>query len=229
MTFESYLEDLPLLHSWDNGRTWNTGGFDRAQLRNIHDLALERFGREARVIETGAGNSTITFLHLEPQRVVTIAPVERLRARILEHCAATGVPTGALDFRLGRSEVVLPEIALATPRPRFDVALIDGGHGWPTVFVDFCYFHMLLGRGGLLLLDDTQLHSVAELSRLLAQQPSFSLVAEWGKLQVWEKAVDDPFLPEHNGQPYIVEMSRPPALPNAERPRRRLLLRSKER
>lgn len=85
--------------------------------------------------------------------------------------------------------------------------LIDGGHGWPTVFVDFCYSNAMLRRGSLLLLDDIQLHSVAELSRLLGQQPGFTLKEQLQKLQVWEKDVDQLWLPEHSRQPYIVEMT----------------------
>ena len=75
---------------------------------------------------------------------------------------------------------------------RFDVALIDGGHGWPTVFVDFCYANMMMRSGSVLLLDDIQIYAVGELARLLEQQPGFTLKEEIGKLQVWEKETASP-------------------------------------
>ena len=90
---------------------------------------------------------------------------------------------------------------------RFDFALIDGAHGWPLVFVDFCYINAMLGAGALLMLDDIQLHSVKELSNLLHEQPGFSLVADLGKSLIFEKTTDDAYLPEWNQQPYIVRMS----------------------
>lgn len=213
MDFESYLHDLPLLHTWDSGETWNTGGFDATQLRRVHEIVSGEFpDRSVRVLETGSGNSTITFLYLQLDRLVSIAPAADLRDRILAYCAEREIDASPLDFRVARSEVELP--ALAFPGgddapPRFDVTLIDGGHGWPTVFVDFCYCNYMMGAGGLLLLDDLQLYSVAELSRLLEQQPGFRFREQLGKLQVWEKEDDQPFLPVHAREPYIMEMSKP--------------------
>jgi hypothetical protein len=32
MLFEEYLQNIPLLHTWDGGFTWNTGGFGRTEL-----------------------------------------------------------------------------------------------------------------------------------------------------------------------------------------------------
>ena len=85
---------------------------------------------------------------------------------------------------------------------------MDGGHGWPTVLVDFCYMNLMMGRGSLFFIDDTQIYSVAELCRLLERQPGFELVHELGKLQVWGKQTDEPFLPEHSGEPYIIDRTK---------------------
>lgn len=225
MSFETYLDQLPLLHSWDGGATWNTGGFSPTQLRRMHDIVRAQFpDRPVRVIETGAGNSTLTFLHLDVEQLVTIAPSDTLRDRILAAAEERSIDTGPLDFRVARSEFELPPMVLASDRtgwqtptdlPRFDVALIDGAHQWPNVFVDFCYLNMMLGTGGLLLVDDVNLHSIAELSRLLAQQPGFELRHDLEKLEVWEKTSDELFLPDHSEQPYIMERTRAAASPAA--------------
>jgi predicted O-methyltransferase YrrM len=214
----AYLDDLPRLHTWDLGVTWNTGGFYPSQLRRMHRIVRERFGDGARILETGAGNSTITFLYGCPKQLVAIAPSADLRDRILAYCADHEIESSPLDFRVERSEIELPAIALATDAPVFDVVLLDGGHGWPTVFVDFCYCNSMMRAGSLLLLDDTQLHSVAELSRLLERQTGFTFKEALGKLQVWEKDDDQRFLPEHSREPYLIEMTK-----RAERkPRARL-------
>jgi hypothetical protein len=211
MSFDEYLRDLPLLHTWDLGKTWNTGGFSSSQLKRMHEIITEHFeGRRVRVLETGAGNSTITFLQLPLERLVSIAPAADLRDRILAYFKEHQIDTTHLDFRLERSEIELPAIAFdardGSAAARFDVALIDGGHGWPTVFVDFCYANFMMRAGSLLFLDDLQIYSVAELSRLLSMQPGFTLNEEVGKLQVWTKDDNKPFLPEHSREPYIIEM-----------------------
>ena len=113
MDFETYLNDLPLLHTWDLGKTWNTGGLQAWQLKRMHKIVSGRFPGPVRILETGAGNSTITFLHLAHlDRLVTIAPAADLRDRVLTYCDTNGINTAGLDFRLERSEIELPGIAL---------------------------------------------------------------------------------------------------------------------
>jgi hypothetical protein len=35
MNLKEYFENIPLLHTWDGGQTWNTGGLDRRALEII--------------------------------------------------------------------------------------------------------------------------------------------------------------------------------------------------
>jgi len=205
-SFQQYLADLPLLHSWDQGKTWNTGGFVAKQLETFHRRAGGSTGGLS-IIETGAGNSTITFLHAKPAKLISIAPAEALFGRIHDYCAKNGLDETPLQAVLDRSEVVLPNIARqeVDAGRRYDVGLLDGGHGWPTVFVDFCYINILLRKGGILWIDDVQLHSVKELARLLTLQPGFRLVEDLGKVLAFEKLTDEALLPDFGAQPYIVE------------------------
>jgi hypothetical protein len=202
--FDEFLADVPLLHFW--GGQWRRGGFNPATLRAIHDVIA---GHEVRtIIETGAGNSTLTFLYAGVETVVSIAPDADLRDRIVGWAKDHGLDAGPLDYRVERSEVELPRLVLEDPALRFDAALIDGGHGWPTVFVDFAYCNALLPKDGLLLVDDLQLYAVAELDRLLAEQPGWELERDLGgKLHVWRKTNDARWLPDHAAQPYVTRMN----------------------
>lgn len=203
--FEPFLERLPLLHSWDDGQTWNTGGFGPEHLRTLIAFLRVRLPPRPAILETGAGCSTIAFLFLTPSRVVSIAPSADLFTRIRSYCEVQGIETFVLDDRVGFSEWVLPALAeLREAPPWIDFALIDGGHGWPTPFVDFFYANHMLRRDGYLMLDDVQLHSVKELVRLLAMQPGFELALDLGKSLVFRKTTLDRSLPEWTGQPYIV-------------------------
>src|SRR4051812_38595532 len=196
------LADLPELHHW--GGTSQVGGLNL----EIGDRLIAELARydAPRVIETGAGGTTLLFCCLEPASVTSIAPDAALRDRIVAEAAVRGIALDPLRYLCERSEVALP--ALAAAGERFDVALIDGAHNWPTVFVDFCYLNMMLPAGGRLLIDDIQLYSVAQLYRLLLEQErEFELVATDDKLATFRKRSERAFLPEWNDEPYIVRNS----------------------
>jgi len=199
------FSDPPLLHTWDEGQTWNTGGFSGPDLRWLADLCGAY--PAAAVAETGAGCSTLAFLWATTGPVVTIAPDAELRGRIEAAASEYGVSLSSWTFLDERSELALPR--LADGGHRVDVALIDGGHGWPTPFVDFCYLNRMLGNGGTLILDDLQLHSVGELARLLVHQWGWERVSDAPSQKTisLRKVSDEPFLPDWGGQPYIVERS----------------------
>jgi Methyltransferase domain len=193
----AFLQDLPTLHHW-GGRP-QVGGLDRRIGRRIVD-ELEPLEHPA-VLETGAGASTLLFLLLDVGQLTSVAPDEALHARVLAEAAARGISTDALRFVVDRSEWALP--AMAAAGEHVDVALIDGNHGWPAVFVDFCYVNVMLRRDGILFLDDVQLHSVSQLYLLLRNQPEYERIALDGKLATFRKVSDEPFLPDWAAQPFI--------------------------
>jgi len=206
MEFASFAGDPPKLHSWDGGKTWNTGGFSGSELRTIYDFCVRRIGANPTILETGAGNSTICFLYLKPKQVISIAPDQALFDRILDYCTKNGVSTQALCMHVASSEWVLPQ--LASTQQLLDLALLDGGHNLPTVMIDFFYTNAMLRKGGFMMVDDIQLHSVAELSRFIIHGTrSFRLVDSLGKrsMQIFEKVTDDPL--GDWGNPYIEALS----------------------
>jgi hypothetical protein len=171
---------------------------------------LERYD-SPRVIETGAGATTLLFCCLGAGALTSIAPNAELRDRILAEAGERNITIDRLRFLCERSEVALPRIA--ADGDRFDVGLIDGSHNWPSVFVDFCYINMMMPAGGTLFLDDVHLYSVAQLYCLLRLQKEFEYVALNSKLATFRKLVDRPFLPEWNGQPFISQNSTVPPAP----------------
>jgi predicted O-methyltransferase YrrM len=204
IAFGEYLADPPLLHTWDDARNWNIGGFSADHLQLIHSLASAI--PEARIIETGAGNSSITFLYTRPARLLSVALDESVFRRIEEYCSKAGIDTSRWHRIFEQSETALPKLMLSE-KPQFDIALLDGGHGMPTVFVDFVYMHARLKVGGLLLIDDVQLHSVKELARLLANEPGFTLVGQMNKLAVFRKEWDREFIGDFGNQGYVIEQT----------------------
>jgi precorrin-6B methylase 2 len=168
-------------------------------------LVTERAGAGSRVLETGAGNSTIAFLLAGAHAVTAIAPDAGLFERIRSYCAAHHIDAARLHECASYSEDALPGLVaeMEMRGEHVDVALIDGGHGWPTVFVDFCYMYRSLRKGGFLVVDDIQLYSVGELSRFLSEDPHVRLVECMPKTLVFEKTVEKRYLPDFGAQPYI--------------------------
>lgn len=202
---ERVIGELPLLHFW-NGE-WSHGGFDRAMLAEIQEHVVAELPRDFTAVETGAGLTTLLLLAAAPAHLLTVSvdPEGGLERRIREWAATHDLALGCLEYIEERSETALPG---ATAGVSADLCIIDGGHGWPTVFVDFCYLHRVLKSGGILLLDDLQLYSVKQLELFLVQQPDYSVLHRFGEKTVaFRKNWESDFLPDFGGQPFILEMS----------------------
>lgn len=206
MSFEEYLKNIPLLHSFDQGATWNTGGFNRPDFEKLHDFLRDRLPRKPVFLETGAGNSTIALLFLQPARLISIAPDAQLFERINGFCERNRISVTALESYIDGSQWVLPRLAIdnRASDPILDFALIDGCHGWPTAFVDLEYINSMLREGGFLMIDDVHLHAEKEMARLLAEHNAYSLVLDLGKSLVFRKMTTARHLGEWVDQPYIV-------------------------
>jgi predicted O-methyltransferase YrrM len=161
MDLETYVCNPPKLHFWDGGKTWVTGGLGPDELRVLHRLVSDT--PDAAVIETGCGNSSLTFLLSGVRRLVSIDIERDVPDRISRYCAEHGIDNAAHEVIVEPSEWALPKLAAAGNR--FNIALIDGCHGWPAVFVDFCYVNTMLSRNAILIVDDIQLYSVNELAK----------------------------------------------------------------
>ncbi len=83
--------------------------------------------------------------------------------------------------------------------------LIDGGHGFPTPYVDWFYTAGKLKKGGFLIVDDVGLWSCQILRDFLIEQPHWEFVAEyeertavfrkdsgWQRMLEWTQGVEEP-------------------------------------
>ena len=212
MDFAAFARTPPKFHFWDGD--WKDGGFSTYHLEKIYDFCRKHGPVSPTVLETGAGNSTVCFLHLEPARLISIALEQPLFDRVTEYCRVNAISTDPLQIHVGGSEWALPALASNQDHPRLDFALIDGCHGYPMVAIDFFYINTMLRKGGFLLIDDIRLHSVAELFRLLScQTEDFRLAANLGKLQIFEKLTDASQLGWWGTQRYVAALSGFPARP----------------
>jgi hypothetical protein len=164
---------------------------------------IAKFRNGPRSIETGAGNSTLLFMMLGCSEVTAIAPDPKLGPRIRSEAGARQLDDSVFRFIEDRSEVALPRLAL-DEQASCEIAFIDGNHGWPSVFVDFCYLNIMMKQDAVLFVDDIQLYSCAQLALLLKEQPEFELVSVVGKMATFRKRTRSRFLPDWGHEPFLV-------------------------
>jgi len=192
--FENYLKEIPQLHTWDGGKTFNSGGFTSCQLRYIHDFIKKNIATP-RILETGAGNSTLCFLFTEPEILTTICPrngQEFLWAGLFKNINKFNLNKNKLNLIQERSEKALPEgVYGKSLKNNYNFVLIDGNHALNPV-IDFYYSNMLLEKGGYLIMDDVQIHFVKEVCKMLKLSKYWEHVHTMGKSVFFKKISDKP-------------------------------------
>lgn len=186
----------PLLH--DQGT--DNWGLEQAVL----DFLEARVTADSVTAETGVGMSTI-LLARKGCTHYAVTPSEEEIQRVRDACRIDAIDDTNVHFIAGNSQDVLPHLSL----PALDLAIIDGGHGMPIPFVDWCYLAPRLKVGGLLVVDDVWLWTGAVLADFMrAEWP-------WQEVRTFEKAVafqktGEQVLDDWGGQPFVTARSRLP-------------------
>lgn len=155
--------------------------------------------------ETGAGMSTILFAERGGQHFAITPSASEISA-IRATCRERNINDARVEFVVGYSQDVLPQLNL----PPLDIVIIDGGHGFPVPFVDWCYLAPRLKVGGLLLVDDIWLWTGTVLVDYLRAEWQWELVQRFGKCAVFRKK-DAAVLTDWGAQPFVMARSRVPA------------------
>jgi predicted O-methyltransferase YrrM len=144
--------------------------------RDVAEFIYESISAESRTLETGAGISTLVFaLKGSNHTAVTpnVAEVERIRA----YAGNNEVCLERVEFVTRSSDEYLPQSGLSN----LNFVLIDGKHAFPWPILDWFYVADKLNVGGILLLDDLELASVAILRDFLSED------RHWEKYQSFRR------------------------------------------
>ncbi len=194
------LAAKPALHERkDSGAVLQTLP-DRA-LFALHDLVCNM--SEPRTLETGNGLSTVVFA-MSGAEHTSIAPDSSTFARIRSYCEENAVATDRLVAVCDYSQNVLPKLA----PDGLDFVLIDGGHGFPTAFVDFAYTANRIRVGGYLMVDDTWLWTGAFLEEFLDADPAWERTDYFPpKTSLFRKVAKSDCFSDWHMQPHIKLLS----------------------
>ncbi|HWQ15447.1 MAG TPA: class I SAM-dependent methyltransferase [Roseiflexaceae bacterium] len=160
-----------------------------------------------RTVETGAGVSTILFA-MRQARHTCIVPDQRQVERIAAYCGTHGISLAQVTFVVEPSQAALPRLG----EYGFDVALIDGGHGFPMPFLDWFYLAGLLKVGGVCVIDDLHIWTCEALVAFLAQEPEWEVLRETARAAVVRKRAEGRHPKEWTEQRFVRGRSRATSL-----------------
>ena len=164
----------------------------------------QRLQAGMRTLETGSGISTIVFAN-KGARHTCIAPDAEQVALIQRYCAQHAIATQELEFILETSEDALPRLP---QQEVYDLALIDGRHGFPNPIIDWYYIARVLKIGGLLVIDDLHILTCELLVNFLRAEPDWAIVEETERVAILRKQGNSTLSNEWKKQPYVRNRSR---------------------
>ncbi|MGH9904115.1 MAG: class I SAM-dependent methyltransferase [Pyrinomonadaceae bacterium] len=199
MNLNEVLNDPPKPHADFEGELM-VFGLTEAALRFIYENINDR----CNTLETGCGLSTVVFaLTGSCHTVIAQAPNEIEITK--SYCSDRGIPTSQITFVAQPSQKVLP---LFDSSP-LDLVLIDGGHGFPTPYLDWFYTAGKLKKGGFLIVDDIGLWTCQILRDFLIEQPQWELVEEHTqRTSIFRKLEDGSEWLEWTAQPRVARGGR---------------------
>jgi predicted O-methyltransferase YrrM len=199
---KSLLSDPPRLH--DNYR----GGLT-SEWRIDDTTALElnkRLKPGLKTLETGAGLSTIIFGANGCDHTSIVVEPTQIQ-RIQNYCRSKGIDTSKVKFIIATS----PEAIHRLPRSEYDLVLIDGCHGFPSMFVDFYYGSRALKTGGTLMVDDLHIYTCLMTAQFMQKDPGWNVELMTRRIAIATK-ISDTLDVEWTNQPFVVKRSAKPNL-----------------
>jgi predicted O-methyltransferase YrrM len=139
MNIEELLSNPPKIHHIKSelGLSW--------KLADEELLFLDKnLTKNMKTLETGSGLSTIVFA-MKGTNHTCIMPDEKQVERIKAYCTERNISLSNTNFIVDKSEYALPSLQ----EKDYDLALIDGRHGFPAPFIDWFYISDRLKIGGL--------------------------------------------------------------------------------
>jgi hypothetical protein len=160
-----------------------------------------RLKPDMKTLETGGGLSTVIFAARECHHTCII-PEQTLADRILAYCRSASIDTSNVSFTISKSCDAIHQLN----HSEFDLILIDGCHGFPTVFVDFYYAAKALKLGGVLIVDDMHIYTCNLIARFMNSDPGWKVDLINNRVAFGIK-IDDTIDYDWWQQPFVVRRS----------------------
>lgn len=172
---ERVHSDLPQIHVHQGYAEAAEGVWGAGQ--DLFEWLSEVLPRSPRTMETGLGVSTVLLAMWGAEHTCIVPFREEVEA-VTAYCAERRISLSNVTFLVESSATALP---LWKGEP-LDLLLVDGSHGFPLPIIDWFYGAAHVRKGGIVVLDDINLPSVAMgLERFLRLDPRWRVVRETPK------------------------------------------------
>ncbi len=192
------LSAPPKLHQNDEGELISDWRIDDETVMEL----TKRLSVGMRTVETGAGLSTIVFGAMGCHHTC-IVPDQPLVDRIITYCHSAGVDHSNIEFIIAKSRDAVYQL---TPGA-YDLALIDGLHGFPTAYVDFCYLTVALRKYGVLLVDDMHIHTCRSIAEFMESDVCWRVEVLNSRFALGIKTDETGGIDGDWGQPFVMDKS----------------------
>jgi hypothetical protein len=172
----------------------HAGSLGESVLRKIVALAPNPMQKS---VETGCGKSTVLLSQIGEHHVCfTVDDTSEKRGNLdfVRQC-----PSFRADktlFVIGPTQRTLPTYKFDRP---IDLALIDGGHGYPFPEMDYYYFYPHLRTDSVLIVDDIQIPTIGRLAEFLTEDEMFEPIHVEGNTAFYRRTSAETFNPEGDG------------------------------
>jgi Methyltransferase domain len=195
--FAEALAAPPQIHPDGPGGVWRTDD-------SCYEFIAQHVTRQSVTLETGIGLSTAEFAILGcTHSAVFLDPREGevFTGWASEH----GIDLHRVRLIPDGSERVLPVLDV----PPLDLVFIDGQHGYPMPQLDFMYACSHLKRGGVLVIDDTQLWAPRQLQAYLDADTRWAPLERTDKWAAYRRLSEGSLVENEGNQPFgVVAMPR---------------------
>ncbi len=144
-------------------------------------------------VETGSGKTTLLFSQLSRSHLVFAVDAGMSITKVRDSSLFNGQH---VTFIEGPSQRTLPKYEFTNP---FQIALIDGPHAYPFPDLEYYYFYPLIAPGGLLLIDDINIPSIARMLEIIKVDDMFHLIDVVDNMAFLKRSESPLFSPEGDG------------------------------
>lgn len=185
MEYKNILANKPKLHKW-NGNYYYGGFGDDESLERFIKYSFE--SDNPTILETGSGLTTLVFLSMKPQKLITISPDIEVKSRIDSNISKFNLSIDNHTYIVDYGEMALPR--LLKDDPYLDFCLLDGDHGYTALFTQFYFVVRILKQNGIIAIDDIQMEAPSLMRKLLLKRNGFELIEENKKISFFRKKTD---------------------------------------
>jgi hypothetical protein len=198
MDLKSILNSPPKVHDWGSGELTASGL--PLPFFEFMNLTLTK---ESVSLETGMRISTAVFA-INSGNHTCITPDPNEIDQFKEYSVEHNFPIDNIRFVKEKSCEVWSNLKNNSS----DFILIDGGHGFPTPFMDWYFFSQGLKINGCIIIDDTHISTCRTLKDFLLKEDAWKMIPPFSeKTVVFQKIKDFDYNKEFSQQAYVVEQT----------------------